>query len=268
MKKLIATYRALLVKTESLAGVDQAVDLVQRVFGSRIVQKNGKFELHRIGRHPPPADLSKPTCLPEKIDSSWIEKLARVRENPRRTDGRLRQRVLDTSVALTVVPALAAAVQAEFSAERHSLLLDSCMVLFHQAYFALLPELSGADSRDERNLLLEAFRRFVDFIPPTGDQSSLLALFHDAVGDYARAAECYLQALRTTPADADEFMTLLQTGWSFLIEHERYSDALDLLLENYPRVSRRDLDEMHELIARTFELQRRHYESLLAGARG
>ncbi len=58
-------------------------------------------------------------------------------------------------------------------------------------------------------------------------------------------------------------MTTLQGAWSFLVEHKMLQQAFDLLLESYPRVARRDLDEMKELMTLTFVLQRRFYEEQL-----
>ncbi|MCP4657510.1 MAG: hypothetical protein GY856_19060 [bacterium] len=42
-----------------------------------------------------------------------------------------------------------------------------------------------------------------------------------------------------------------------------FQQAFDLLLENYPRIARQDLDEVRELIALTFGFQRSFYEAKL-----
>lgn len=146
---------------------------------------------------------------------------------------------------------------------KYSLFLDICLVLFHQAYFALLPELNA--DKPEKKLLLSAFKEFANQVPSDADRYDLLGLYYEAIGDNIAAAGCHKNVLRLTHSEAHEFMTVLQTFWSFLVEQQKFREALDVLLETYPRVLRRDLEEFNELILTTFELQTTHYQSLLKG---
>jgi len=144
---------------------------------------------------------------------------------------------------------------------KYSFFLDTCLVLFHHTYFALLPK---AD-KPEKNLLLKAFKEFANHVPRDADRYDLLGLYYEAIEDYAQATDCHKNVLRLTHSEAHEFMTVLQTFWSFLVEQQKFRDALCVLLETYPRVLRRDLEEFNELILMTFELQTAHYQSLLKG---
>ncbi len=253
MKELVQKYRELLVKHETLTGVDQAIALVQQVFGRRIAARNGiTSDVQQVASWVKQFDLA---LLRQVVDAAHKQK----------SKARIRRRTVETAINLGIVPLLALHCDDEMPAERFSLLFDACNVLFHQAYFALLPELEGAQWHDERRLLLSAFHEFAEGAPQVADRCSLLALYYEAIGDERRTGELRLQALRATPSDADVFMTQLQTYWSYLVEHKLLGEALDLLLESYPRVSRRDLDEVHELIKLTFDFQAHHYKSLLVG---
>ncbi|HQU41692.1 MAG TPA: hypothetical protein PK867_02725 [Pirellulales bacterium] len=111
---------------------------------------------------------------------------------------------------------------------------------------------------------LAAFRRFAESLTRASDRFALLALYFDAVGAPQNASDARMAALAATPADAHEFMTELQISWSSLIERAMLAEALELLLENYPRVPRRDLDEVNELIRQTF----RHHNAASNGHSG
>ncbi len=126
-----------------------------------------------------------------------------------------------------------------------------------------MPELEARDWAEERRLLMESFLRFADYLPGVSDRFSVLALYHDMSGDWKRAGSYYREALLATHSDNHEFMTTLQSAWSFLVEHQMLQQAFDLLLESYPRVARQDLDEVKELMTLTFVLQRRFYEEQL-----
>ncbi|HVC94181.1 MAG TPA: hypothetical protein VND64_10850 [Pirellulales bacterium] len=269
MKELIRKYRELLVKQESLTSVDQAIALVQQVFGQRIVARNGTFEFQStVSRSPKiAANVQQVTCLVKQFDFALLSQLVADAAHKGKSEVRLRRRTMETAITLGIVPVLALHRDGEMPPERFSLLFDACNVLFHHAYFALLPELEGTQWQEERQLVLSAFHEFAESAPQVADRCSLLAFYYEAIGDDRRAGDLRLQALRATPADAEVFMTQLQTYWSFLVEHKLLSEAIDLLLESYPRVPRRDLDELHELIKLTFDIQAHHYKSLLVGQR-
>jgi hypothetical protein len=142
-----------------------------------------------------------------------------------------------------------------------SFVLDACVLLFHQAYFALLPTLSTPTWKGERLLLLEAFRRFARHCPRPSDAFGVLALYYDALGESDVAARHYVDAVAATHSDSHEFMSVVQTAWTFCIERNRHREALDVLLSVNSRVNRNDISELHEMVTLTFDLMRSHYES-------
>ncbi len=250
MQDLADRYRQLVVAEESVETLDLALALAEDVAGIRLQWTAGRLEARTEN------DQRLSVDLPE---------LARVRARRRRTRPRLEKqaRAVRAAVMLAAVPDLADDMRPSLGRRRQSLVADTCLVVFHQACFALLPELSARDWVDERRLLTESFPRFASHLERISDRYSVLALYHDVSGDWERAGRYYREALLATHSDDHEFMTTLQSSWSFLVEHQMLQQAFDLLLESYPRVARQDLDEVKELMTLTFVLQRRFYEQQL-----
>jgi len=267
MQELIDRYRQLVVAEESVETLDHALELVEDVMGIRLQWTEGRLEALGIAEKGPPDELS--TYMAGELEGLDFPELAQVGGRRRRT--RLRRKkqavVVRAAVTLAAVPALADDMRPPLAERRHSLLVDACLVVFHQAYFVLLPELGTREWEDERRLLTESFPRLAQHLPQVSDRYTVLALYHDASGEWERAARFYREALLATHSDDHEFMTTLQTCWSFLIEHQMFQQAFDLLLENYPRIARQDLDEVRELMALTFGFQRSFYEAKLGGRR-
>ncbi len=255
MQDFIDRYRQLVAAEESIDTLDHALALAEDVAGIRLRWTAGR--------------LSVQTERRQNLQVPDFPELARVGSRRRRTRPRLEKqaRTVRAAITLAAVPLLANEMGQPLDQRRQSLLADACLVVFHHAYFALLPELGARDWADERRLLTESFPRFADQVPAVSDRYTVLALYHDLSGDWQRAGRYYREALLATHSDDHEFMTALQTSWSFLIEHQMLQQAFDLLLESYPRVARQDLDEVQELMASTFVLQRRFYEKQL-GRRG
>jgi hypothetical protein len=264
MKTLVEKYRKLLVEEESISGLDRSIALVESVVGLQVRWENGRFRGRRVSTDPSPIPdglLANPEDLafPELLRAS-------ARKRRKEEDAGSQARAVRTAFLLTALPPLAEADES-YPADRYSLFFDSCLVLFHQAYFALLPQLHGRRWEHERQALLESFRRFAEHLPHASDRYNVLALYHDACQDHDRAGQFFRETLRATHSDAHEFMTTLQTYWGYLIEHQLLQEAFELLLDTYPRVARQDLEEVHGLMASTFELQRRHYEARLRPGR-
>ncbi|HEX7379091.1 MAG TPA: hypothetical protein VF278_18355 [Pirellulales bacterium] len=251
-EQLAIDYQTLLTENESLATLERAAKLVWGAVGGRIVLTESAFSFQ--------PSTSNAAALAKRIRSSFrledvfdVERWRKiVAAHPARSreHRRLRALVVDVSAALTAAPAIGSL--ADFTLRRYSLLIDSCLLLAHNAYFALLPKLDDPRYAEERVFLLLTFRRFAESLSGPADRFALLALYFDAVGKPRQASESRRASLAATPADAHDFVTVLQSAWTDLVERGLISEALDLLLENYPRVSRRDLDEVGELIRQTF----------------
>ena len=135
----------------------------------------------------------------------------------------------------------------ELPDEQYGLLLDALLVVFHQAYFALLPE-AGSD----RGRLLEAFEQFAAMLPRTADQCQVLGLVALERGDTAAATNAFRTALAATHSDEHDFITRLQLLWSTLMDRQLWDEAFACLQDVYPRVTRIDLDEVQGLLTQTF----------------
>ena len=142
---------------------------------------------------------------------------------------RLRALVVDVATALSVAPAVGSL--ANFSSRQYSLLIDSCLLLAHHAYFTLLAKLDHPRYAEERAFLLSTFHQFADSFSEPADRFTLLALYFDAVDKPQQASESRRAALAATPADAHDFLTVLQSLWTSLVERGMHNDALELLLE-------------------------------------
>jgi tetratricopeptide (TPR) repeat protein len=248
---LVEEYQRLLIANESLGSLKRAIDLVRLGLNDILQPAADKSLAERLRDGSTVA--GKP--LAKLIDEPLLDQLRMAgldRKSSRRTQPRLRMLAAEASVSLAIVPAIQSITEAGLTDARCSLLLDCCVLLAHHAYFALLPRLRDAETRPERGGVLAALHHFANSLYDTTDRFSLLALYFDAMGQEERAMEARRAALAATPSDAHEFMTTLQSAWSSLIEQGLARDALELLLETYPRVPRRDLDELSDLIRATF----------------
>jgi hypothetical protein len=250
--QFVIEYQTLLTETESLSTLERAAKLVWDVLGGRIAPTESGLSFEPAAAST--AELAKRIqSSPKPRDAYDIERwrgLVSAHPVRGREHRRLRALVVDAATALTVAPAIGSL--ANLSSRRYSLLMDSCLLLAHHAYFALLPKLDGPRHAQERAFLLSAFHQFADSSSEPADRFALLALYFDAVDKPQQASESRRAALAATPADAHDFLTVLQSSWTNLVERGMLDDALDLLLESYPRVSRRDLDEVGDLIRQTF----------------
>lgn len=261
MLNIIKEYHDLLDSDASLENLDRTVVLIEYILG---VQWSKQLSL-QIAASGLMAEMEEVALFQEQLDNDFKQyfhfyvkypELGQVQE----ITSHHAHRVLKVFWTLVFFPQLMERDGFPLKSS-YALFLDTCLVLFHQAYFALLPELKT--DTPEKKLLLCAFKDFANQLPRETDRYDLLGLYYEAIEDYGQVADCQKKVLRLTHSDAHEFMTVLQTFWSFLVEQEKFREALGVLLETYPRVLRRDLEEFNELILMTFELQAKHYQVLL-----
>lgn len=260
MPNIIDEYHELLDSDASIEKVDRTLTLVEKILAVQWTEQLS-FKIC-------PTEWQNITLFQQRLDNdfeqSWlfyIMKHPELRQLKKVMSNQTR-RVLKVFWTLVFFPQLMEHDWFPLKS-KYSLFLDTCLVLFHQAYFALLPELNAG--KPDKKLLLSAFKEFANQVQSDADRYDLLGLYYEAIGDYTAAAGCHKNVLRLTHSEAHEFITVLQTFWSFLVEQQKFREALDVLLETYPRVLRRDLEEFNELILTTFELQTAHYQSLLTG---
>jgi tetratricopeptide (TPR) repeat protein len=262
MADLVRQYHRLLKGDETIENFDASLRLVEDLVGARIRWQREELELKRLEDEQRNFDQFF-ARLNEAAQQFQIRKVAEAAEGRRRTKARIQQqaRVVKGAFALSTFPDLIEQLPTPFTSDRVSFVLDACVLLFHQAYFALLPALNASGWNAERLLLLEAFRGFAHHCPRPSDAFGVLALYYDALGESDVAARHYADAVAATHSDSHEFMSVLQTAWTFCIERHRYREALDVLLGVNSRVSRSDMSELHEMVTLTFDLMRSYYES-------
>jgi hypothetical protein len=134
----------------------------------------------------------------------------------------------------------------------HSFLIDLALVVFHHAYFAFADELLGV----ERRRLLVRFREFTRYLPRVADRLRIKGLLFEWDDDADTAGWYLREAVLHTSPTAHEFITVLQSAWSFLVERGRYVQAFILLGENVTRVAARDRAEFDSLLLTTAGLAR------------
>jgi hypothetical protein len=253
--QFVTEYQTLLAENESLATVARAAKLTWDVLGGRITPKESGLSFEPSASNAADSTTRIQSSLPslkprDAYDIKRWQQFVSAHPVRNREHRRLRAIVVDVATALTVVPTIGSS--ANFSSARCSLLIDSCLLLAHHAYFALLPKLDDQRYAADRMFLLSAFHDFADSSSEPADRFAMLALYFDAVDKPQQASESRRAALAATAADAHDFLTVLQSFWTSLVERGMLNDALELLLQTYPRVARRDLDEVGELIRQTF----------------
>lgn len=216
----VTEYQSLVTAEESLATLDRAVELARQIArGGRIYD----------GETWP--SISTPSISAQRVRN--VERLLKS---------------LPKSATASEVPEA-----------QYALLMDTLLLVFHQAYFSLLP-VAGK----QRVTLLKALDAFADFLPNLADRFQTNGLLALERGEVDRAIKEFNGALAATPSDQHDFMTRVQMVWSLLMEHRRFGDAFNCLIEVSPRVTRLDYEELSGLLRQTFDSARssRHRERL------
>jgi tetratricopeptide (TPR) repeat protein len=134
-----------------------------------------------------------------------------------------------------------------------SFVTDSLLLLFHHAYFALLPRLEKGGRPAERDELVSAFFGFAERVPDVAERYRIAGLAYEAMKDATSAVASFEKALVASHVDDHVFMTRLQTLWMALLDKGDFEAALQLLLKLMPMVPLKHLAELRELILATFQ---------------
>jgi len=224
-------YRQLLTTDESIATLDSALSLARRI----ATEPAGKKAIRLLDQ----SAADAPALSGGKSANS--------------------RRVESVEWALTVLAGEIETRSRDLPPVQYSLLRDVLLLVFHQAYFALLPSVAR-----DRARLLAAFAAFADTVPHPSDQCQVRGLVELAHERFATAVECFRSALAATHADEHDFLTRVQMLWTVLVEQHRWNDAFRCLVDIYPRVTRNDLEEVSALLDRTF-MEAQQYKPHLRG---
>jgi tetratricopeptide (TPR) repeat protein len=221
-RKLISQYQALLTVEESTTAFDDAMALARRIAsGGRSGHRNGWTRIAQ------PSDV-------------------RASSRRQNSDSPSARRLGEAIDILSTLPLIAQ--KADIPDDQYSLLMDTLLVVFHQAYFVLLSKAGG-----RRQSLLKAFSTFAETLPNCADRFQVKGLVEIELGNADMATESFRAALAATPSDQHDFLTRVQMLWSFLMERDEVSRAFTCLQDVAPRVTRIDFDELQGLYAATFE---------------
>ena len=286
LKELIDDYQKLVVREASLSALGDALALVERV--AEIKPEARELLVTEVQAGLAPAGLPFPPL------SRW--RRSRVRNDYRsRVRNQMGQDVYAQIEALMEAPGPRSSVEAPtgrgdaadprrlqlavhavwdlwiperlsrrlirkpkpLSSNRYSLLLDAELLLFHQVYFGLV---SGKASLPAliRGKLLSAFLGLAEHIPSQAQFFRIWALTCEVLDDDDLADQFYREAIKATPAEEHEFMSVLQSGWSYLIERARFQSALQLLKDQEKRIRDADRQEFYELVRTTSDLEHAH----------
>ena len=252
MDTLTAKYRKLLVAEESLDILDECLALAESALGAKIDLLDGRIVVKVAGKQSIAGAAESLAAIPLPLNLSGLKAAAADRRRTSRNRER-EDRVLRSALVLSVAPILASRIEPKLGEAQYALVQDASLLLFHQVYFALLPEL-GAGWEVERDSLLNSFQILAGQQGRAADRFHVLALTYEAKHEVDRAGKLYREVVAVTPSDAHDFLTCLQAAWSYLMEHERFAEAFDLLVEIMPRVTLADQEEYRELLRQTYSL--------------
>jgi hypothetical protein len=249
MSKLTTEYRRLIVGSETLQALDATLTLLERATGLRIgVLRNSVITAAAPAWIPPGRSwkqLSNHDGPLDRASDGWPPS---GRRGPGQRAAHIRFR--RTRWWLTALPRLPVARLPE---AQYSFVVDSRLLLFHQAYFALLPKLEAAGLTEERDELISTFLAFAECVPDMAERFRIAGLAHEARADTARAVASFEKALAASHVDEHVFMTRLQTCWKALLDRGDVRAALELLLRTILIAPLKHFPELRELILATFE---------------
>jgi hypothetical protein len=259
---LVQQYHRLLTEDETIENFDTSIRLVEDLVGARIEWQHEKLALQCLRLERQQNFDPFFARLGDAVQQFQTDDVAEAIEGRRGTEAHIEQqtRVMKAAFAMSIFPGLVEQHARLFTNGRGSFVLDACMLLFHQAYFALMPMLNVPCWTAERLLLLGAFRRLAHHSSHCSEALGVLALYYDALDKEDIAVLYYQDAISVTNSDSHEFMSVLQAAWTFCIERHRYREALEVLLSVNTRVVRSDIIELREMSLLTFDLMRSYYD--------
>src|SRR5947209_6663101 len=134
MPDLVSKYRELLAADESLPALDGALELALRIASGGGNNKENPW--HNLLRERTPTSKGtdrRPADVQRLEEVAWV---------------------------LSAIPRQVSMSLREVPEDQYSILMDTLLLVFHQAYFALLPNLAG-----KREALMQAFREFSSTLP-------------------------------------------------------------------------------------------------------
>jgi len=136
----------------------------------------------------------------------------------------------------------------------YSFILDISNLVFHNAYFALLPKISKKSKKYFS--LIEIFLNFSKYMDKASDQYYIKALCYEAIGKYNLAINFYNESLLATHPDDHDYITILQNYWATLVEYKQFDEAFQLLLDYQFKILPKDFPEYQNLLWASFKMRK------------
>ena len=253
-KALVARYRAVLREGPSDDALRESISLAQDVAGLRFDLAHIESEIRTLD-HEEALERRLQSELSEDVLEFARSRYAEIAASRTQRRAALeRRRLLEETSATMILPSYVRAHGIDLADADASLLVDAELVVFHQAYFGYIVEPSRAQE-PERKRLVEASIHLSEHVPPA-DRARMRAMIFDAQGEHRIADSFYREALALTTPQSHEFMTVLQSAWSSLVEQQRFADALLLLQSQVARIPASAIGEFEEILLMTTRLQR------------
>ena len=250
MSNLTAEYRQLTVGPETLHALDATLTLLEKATGLQIRVRRGSVIVTKAPAWKPRVQSWKPLSDSiEQLDTASNAQLLSRRHE--RDEPSVRVRFIRTKWCLITLPRHLSTDR--LPEKQYSFIVDTLLLLFHQAYFALLPKLAEAGLTGEHDELISTFSAFAEHVPDIAERFRIEGLASEARGDVTNAVVSFEKALSASHVDEHVFMTRLQTFWMALLDKKDFTAALHLLLKFMPMVPLKHLPELRELILATFE---------------
>jgi len=251
-RALVARYRELVQAEPSEDALRGAVKLAQDVASVNFKMADVNAELVRLDEEDDLASRLESRLSEDVLEFARSRLEADAVDRSTKRKGLARKKLLREAAFAMLIPSFDP-VRKEVSERHFVLLLDTCLVIFHQVFFGYLSD--GRMDPDDRTLSLQAAVALSEALPPP-DRARLRALVSEASGDPLLADMFYREALASTDPKSHEFMSVLQSAWASLTEQRRFADAL-LLLDSYARrVQPADVGEFEELVLETIRTRR------------
>lgn len=252
MATLTNRYRELLETDPSLDSVELVLGLVEDSVGRSMRNVEIEQRIAALAGEDERDDRIR-RALPEHIAEFELPKFESDRLRRWRNREKLEFQYLVARVANALLHAPAIAEQPDVSSSRYSLILDSCLLLFHHSYFAILPVLRGQWQR-ERDFLLRSAGVFSKYLNAPRDFFRVRGLLELAAGNISDGVAALRASVESIGSHEEDYITSVQALWTELIELREYRSALVFLVDCLPRTTWLDLDELRGMMLATVDL--------------
>ncbi|MCI0448662.1 MAG: hypothetical protein L0Y79_02610 [Chlorobi bacterium] len=252
---MLKKYQELIKAEASLKGLDEALLLLKEVCAKfinfeKIKSESAKWESNEN-------KLNNYAKIIEAIIEKWVRKnnVWILESNVTKlspANNKTLIKLSDSEISLKFIPWYINLWQDLVSDEGYSFIMDTTFIVYHNAYFALLPSFDVESA--EYGHLIKIFLEYSTHLNNPEDVYQIKAMAFEAQNKYNLAKEYYYKSLLSTSSDDPSFPASLQDYWSFLVEKKNVDEALDMLLNIKYEKLIKDTEFYDGLIRSTFRI--------------